>query len=223
MYENNVVQNNTEQNNEIWEKYKETHDINIRNDLIIKYSYIVKCIASQMRGMYKTFADMDDVVNHGIITLIEAIEKFDIDRGIKFETYASIRVKGAIIDFIRKQDWVPRRVRKTAKDIEDTISLLWTELGRKPTEEEIAEKLGISVDELHKNFSETYGFNMLSYEELVYEKLQDIERNSINTGESSSDLPGHDLQKRELKTVIAKSIDGLSEKERIVVSLYYYE
>jgi len=205
-------------NLELFREYKKTKSIEIRNDILLKYTYIANVTASKMRGMTQNFAQVEDMVNQGIITIIDCIDKFEVDKGVKFETYAFLRVKGSIIDFIRKQDWVPRKSRKMAKDIKMAYDLLSTELLREPTDEEICEKLGINIEELQKNYDDIAMGSTLSFEEVIDEsksKKQNVDTISIT--------PEGNVMKKELREQLINGIDTLKEKEKLVVTLYYYE
>ena len=201
-----------------WEEYKSTHNPEIRNKILMAYLYIVKLTAKKMSASYRDRAELDDVVNQGVLALMDCIDKYDFTRGVQFDSYASIRVRGSVIDYIRKQDWVPRGVRKKSIDIENAYMKLQNELGRMPSDAEIAAELGMSVEDMNRVVGEAYSFNVLSFEELLVENASGYKQQSAGL-----DLPEQKLQEEELKTIISKSIDELSEKERTVISLYYYE
>lgn len=204
--------------NELFLEYNKTKDINLRNQILMKYSYIANVIAVQMRGTTSNFAQVEDMVNQGIITLIDCIERFELDKGVKFETYAFLRLRGSMIDFVRKQDWVPRRIRKISREIKEATDKLSNELMRDPTDEEIANELKISVESLNKNYREIATGSTISFENL----LEDHGVNkSIFYDETIS--PENSFIKKELKQKIMDSIDSLNEKERTIVSLYYYD
>lgn len=207
--------------NELWEAYNENRDVSLRNDIVMYYSNLVKLIAQRMRGTYKNYAQLDDAVNQGIIALIDAVEKFDASRGFKFETFASIKVKGAIIDFIRAQDWAPRRLRKLSGDLDSTYNELYSELGRQPTHMEIAKKLNITTEQLDRVMESTYNFNLLSYEEVVWQKMSAM--GNEPTTDNVEESPERRLMEKELREQLGSAIDALNERERTVVSLYYYE
>ncbi|MEG1449021.1 MAG: FliA/WhiG family RNA polymerase sigma factor [Oscillospiraceae bacterium] len=201
-------------------KYQENKDIEIRNKIVMEYSYIAKTIAIQMRGIYSQYAQLDDIVNQGIVTLIECVDKFDISKEVKFETYASLRIRGTIIDYVRKQDWVPRRVRKNTKDVEEVYTALSNRLMREPTTKELAEGLGISEKQLDKIMSENQGAAMMSFEGV----LQDIQMYFMKNSEvCDEDDPERKILKTELHKVLKETIRSLNEKEQLVISLYYYE
>jgi len=205
---------------QMWEQYAATRDQGLRNDIVLSYSNLVKAIALRMRGVYKNYAQLDDVVNQGIIALIDAVEKYDPERGIKFETFASIKVKGSIIDFIRTQDWIPRRLRKLSGDLEATHSRLCSELGRQPTHAELAKEMGLSVERLDRVMEQTHNFNVLSYEEVVWQKLSSVGEIGDDATQES---PEGNLMENELHSQLAGAIDKLNDRERTVISLYYHE
>ena len=203
--------------NEIWDRYRETKNINLRNKILTSYLYIVTINAKRMSAIYKDKAELEDIVNHGVIALIECIERFDRSRGVQFDTFASIRIRGSIIDYLRKNDWIPRDIRRMSIQIENAYMELQTLLNRPPTDEEVAESIGLELNDFHKIISQTNGFFTLSYEELLNESY------SFKEPESSIKAPEQNIQEEELKSIIASSIDKLDEKERLIVSLYYYE
>ncbi len=207
---------------ETWQQYRHTKDPALRNEIAMHYSYIVKYIVIKMGGMFRSVADQDDLINEGIVALMDAVERYDMDREVKFETYASIRVKGAIIDYIRKQDWVPRRVRKNARNLENAISTLWAEFGRQPTDEELANYLGISTDELHANMAQTHNASIVSFEELLEEGVAGAEIAAANMS-AVADAPEEALFSNEFKEVLTKTIEQLPDKEKLVVAMYYFE
>ncbi|WP_283607290.1 sigma-70 family RNA polymerase sigma factor [Faecalispora anaeroviscerum] len=206
---------------DLWEEYFQNKEEDVRNMLVIHYGYIVKCIALKTVGAYQHFTYMDDLVNEGLIALLDAVEKFDPDKRVKFETYASIKVRGAMIDYIRKQDCFPRRLKRIAKNISDAENALSYELGRYPTENEMAEHLSVSVGEYQKMQAETCALSMLSFEEMIYEKGVEDVRFSVS-GDSIQG-PEQVVAEKELQVVLAEYIDKLNEKEKMVISLYYKE
>lgn len=200
------------------EKYSLTKDVNVRNEIVLLHMDIVKYVALSLRNIYAKYADFDDVVNEGVLALMNAVETYDIEKGVKLETYANIKIRGAIIDFVRKQDFVPRQTRKFNKDLSEAFSILNNELSRTPTNEELAEYLDISLEKLEKGMADATGTITLSFEELLYEDNFD---GANNSGRSS--YADYRMYEKELKKVVAEAIDSLKEKERTVVSLYYYE
>ena len=219
----NTEERHVDANALLWEEYEKKRSRELRNELVVKYTDLVRFIALRMRGTYKNYAQLDDVVNQGIIALIDAVEKFDISRNIKFETFASIKIKGAIIDYIRAQDWVPRRLRKASVDLDVASNKLYTELGRQPTHDELAAEMKLTSEQLDNVMQQTYSFNLLSYEDVVWQKMSNVGTVYDIASDSASDAPDHRLMENELREQLAKSVDALSERERTVISLYYYE
>jgi len=202
--------------------YQENRSVEIRNRLILHYSYIARSTAMQMRGIASNYAQVEDIVNQGVLTLIDCIEKFDLEKGVKFETYAFMRIRGSVIDFIRKQDWLPRRVRKTAKDIDRAYDELSNRYMREPSASEIAQHLQMSEEALSKHYSEISNSVLLSFEGVVQNTLQmDFSEESSTAGEDSQ--PESHVFRQEMKEVLAGAVSELTEKEQTVLSLYYYE
>lgn len=202
---------------ETWDKYHQTKNIGIRNKILIHYLYIVTINAKKMSAVYKNKAELEDIVNQGVIALMECIDRYDWRRGVQFDTFASIRIRGSIIDYIRKQDWIPRDIRKTSILIENMRTELQATLNRAPTDEEVAESIGIGMGEYQKIISQFHSFSVLSFEELLNDA------SGLKESVSFIKAPDQEMQDQELKAVIAQSIDELNEKERLIVSLYYYE
>lgn len=205
---------------ELWLLYSRTRRPDVRDELIRHYSYLVRCIARKIVGHYEYFSELEDLVSEGLIALMDSVQKFDLSKNVKFETYASIRIRGAMIDYIRRQDCFPRRLKKMAKQLSEADEALCSKLKREPTDAELADYLNMSEDEYGKILAETCTMNMLSFEELIYEK------GSENlTLRMSGDSPGPEqsIAEKELQTVLAENISRLDEKEQIVISLYYRE
>lgn len=195
--------------------YQQSGDIALRNQIVLNNMGLVRSCAMSMRNMYVKFGDTDDVVNEGVIALMDAIESFDPSKGAKFETYASLKIRGAIIDFLRRQDWIPRNVRKFARTLDKANSMLYNLNGRAPTTAELAEHLGLDEDKLLKQMAECSCTITLSFEELLYED---------NIDEPAIDVPSDSgLLRDEMSREIANAIDTLKDKERQVVTLYYYK
>lgn len=205
-------------NDDIWQKYKKTRDRNLKQLLIEEYVYLVKIIAGRMYNYYGLKIEYDDLVGFGVIGLIDSIDKFDIDKNIKFETYAQIRIKGAIIDNIRKLDWIPRSLRKKSKEIQNGLVSLENKLGRVPTNEELANYLNISLKEVEDTLADTASFNVTSLEELL-----------INQGEyfiddsKGKETPENIFEEKEICKILGDIIDELPKNQKTVISLYYYE
>ncbi len=195
--------------------YRQSGDIAVRNDIVLKNMGLVRACAMSMRNMYIKFGDVDDVVNEGVLALMDAIDSFDETRGAKFETYASLKIRGAIIDYIRKQDWVPRNVRKFAGALDKAYGMLYNLNGRAPTTAELAQHLGMDEEKLLRRMSESSCSITLSFEELLYE-------DNFNEPQTA-DNGDAELLREEMSVVIAKAIDELRERERQVITLYYYK
>ncbi len=202
----------------LWIEYVENKDKEIKKILIENYITLVKIIAGRMYNFYGSKIEYDDLLGYGILGLIDSIDKFDITKNIKFETYAQIRIKGAIIDNIRKLDWIPRSLRKKSKDVQNAIFLLENKLGRSPSNKEISEQLEIPLNELELLLSDISTFNVSSLEEFL-----------VTGGDSSLDIkeerntPEDVFEKKEIKELLAYSINTLSKNEKMVISLYYYD
>ncbi|MCL2693530.1 MAG: FliA/WhiG family RNA polymerase sigma factor [Oscillospiraceae bacterium] len=200
----------------LFQKFKITRDVEMRNELVLIYMPIVKYVALSLRNIYAKYGDLDDVVNEGVIALINAVETFDLERGVKFETYANLKIKGAIIDYVRKQDWVPRQVRKFGRELDETYNELYNELGRSPSNNEIADKMGLTKEKFAKSMADAASTVTLSFEELLYE-------DNFNDRRQMGNEADRGIYDKELKSIMAQAIDGLNPKEKQVISLHYYE
>jgi RNA polymerase sigma factor for flagellar operon FliA len=209
---------------ELWQRYKEDGDERARERLVVAYSPLVKFIAGRMASGLPSHVEESDLISYGLLGLIGAIERFDPDREIKFETYAIARIKGAIIDELRSLDWVPRSVRARAREIERAIVELERTLMRAPTDEEIAAKVGISEDELEKSLSDISRSSMAALDELWSPQGGGDQVALIDTIEDTTGPdPEFSLEQTELNEALAEAIARLPEREKLVVTLYYYE
>ncbi|MEW6483011.1 MAG: FliA/WhiG family RNA polymerase sigma factor [bacterium] len=208
---------------EQWREYKRTNDPKIREELILKYASLVKYIAGRI-AIGAPNIDYNDLIGYGIIGLIDAIEKFDPNQGFVFQTYASKRIRGAIIDELRALDWVPRLMRKKAKELEDTYIKLEKKYGRPATEEEVCEELEITKEEFNQILLDISGTTIISLDEVWYLGEDNYEILGIDTIQASqSQNPEVIIEKEEVKDILAGAISRLSEKERETIALYYYE
>jgi len=212
-----------------WREYKKTKDIKIRNFFIEKYAPLVKYVVSNMNIYVNDQSDYDDLIGWGIEGLIDAIDRFDPDRGVKFKTYAIIRIRGSIYDKLREMDWIPRSVRQIEKEYQKAVSELQYELGEKPTEEMIAERLGFSLEELKENALKLQNAkNYISSLDNVIFPDSSSSENSI-TLEDVLEVPYEDANpetlaiKNEIIEKIKEAIKELPEKELQVIMLYYHE
>jgi RNA polymerase sigma factor for flagellar operon FliA len=210
---------------EVWADYKSTGSAAARDRLILNYSPLVKYVAGRVSTGLPANIEQADLVSYGIFGLMDAIEKFEIGRGIKFETYAISRIKGAIIDELRAIDWVPRSVRFKAREVEKTLSRLENELHRAPTDAEVAKEMGISVHDLRGIYNQVSFVSLVALDELLSVGADKGDKLSlIDTLEDhSSEDPVAAFEAEEMKRVLAGAINKLPEREKIVVTLYYYE
>ena len=208
----------------LWATFKEDDDADAREQLIINYSPLVKYVAGRLSSSLPQTVDTADLISYGIFGLIDAIEKYDPDRGIKFETYAIARIKGAIIDELRAMDWVPRSVRARARELETAYITLETRLKRVPEDSEVAEEMGISPRELHDILSKLSYTSIVSFEELWVGGDREDRGNAMSVIEDeTADDPVKMFEAEEIKDILASAIERLPERERIVIGLYYYE
>ena len=200
--------------------YKQTGDEELKWPLVLRYEGLIKSAALQIRGVYSSFAQIDDIINEGILTLLWAIDKYDPDKGVKFETYVSKRIRGMVIDLARKQDWIPRNVRKRAKEIDLATAELSSTLGRMPTDGEIAGHLGISQERYQKDAANIALSNVLSLDVLMDTRETAGYPMEVPSSDARSQ-PELVLQEREMQRALAQGIASLRENEQIVLSLYY--
>jgi len=204
----------------LWEDYAKTGSPELREKIILEYAPLVKVVAGRL-SMYLGYnVEYDDLVSYGIFGLIDAIDKFDATKAVKFETYASLRIRGSILDQIRKMDWIPRTVRQRQKQITNAIKEIEMETGKNATDEEIAEKLGITGEEYDEWQSQMKVTNLVSLEEFVEQGSDVADGNGIS---AKIDKPEEAIEKEELKKVLAEALSQLTEKEQKVILLYYYE
>lgn len=211
---------NEESRNKLWEEYTVSKNTKIREKIIIEYSNLVKIVAGRL-SMYLGYnVEYDDLVGYGIFGLIDAIDKFDYSKGVKFETYASLRIRGAILDQIRKMDWVPRTLRLKQKKIDVAYQKLELELGRSATDEEVANELELSLEEFDTWQSQTKVSNLISLDEYL-EQGSEVRMEAHSN--SHFEQPERLIEKQELKDLLIKTLDTLTEKEKKVIICYYYE
>lgn len=204
----------------LWEKYSSEKTADLREQLILEYAPLVKVVAGRL-SMYLGYnVEYDDLCSYGIFGLIDAIDKFDFCKDVKFETYASLRIRGSILDQIRKMDWIPRTVRQRQRDIDKAMHEIEIEKGHPATDEELAAKLGISGDELNDWQSQLKVTNVISLNEFMESGAEvPNERNLASHFETPEEV----MDKKELKQKLMESLESLTEKEKQVILLYYYE
>lgn len=204
----------------LWISYQKNPSPELREQLIIEYAPLVKIVSGRM-GMYLgSHVDYEDLVSYGIFGLIDAIDKFDLNKEVKFETYASLRIRGSILDQIRKMDWIPRTIRQKQKQIDEVTKEIEIQNGRMATDQEIAQQLGISEEVFCEWQTQLSVTNVVSLNEFVEqgsEPIMDARHNS------HFDKPETAVEREELKNALIKSLELLTDKEKKVILFYYYE
>ena len=206
-------------NEELLEEYSQTKNHAIKQEIVLRYVYLVKSIAIQFRNVYSNFTQIEDIIDEGIIALMKAVDKYDPSMNTKFETFVSKRLKGLIIDIVRKQDWVPRTIRKDLKDIDEATKVLYERLGRYPKEQEMADYLNISIEKYLKIVGKSNVYNLVSLDYFLDEQSRDgiFEKRLI----SREKLPEEQLESQEIRQVLKDGLLSLKKNEQIVLSLYY--
>jgi RNA polymerase sigma factor for flagellar operon FliA len=210
---------------DVWSSYKKTGDEKARERLVLAYSPLVKFVAGRMSSGLPAHIEESDLISYGLLGLIGAIERFDPDREIKFETFAVSRIKGSIIDELRSLDWVPRSVRAKAREIEAKQTKLEHELGRVPTDREVAEALEMSIDDFQESLLQISNSTVVALDELW--TVSDSSGDQVSLLDTMKDPnavdPARELGVSELKDRLALAISRLPEREKLVIALYYYE
>jgi len=208
---------------QLWTEYKANRDQATRDKLIVQYSPLVKYVAGRVGVGLPRNVEQGDLTSFGVFGLIDAIEKFDPERGYKFETYAIARIKGAILDELRSIDWVPRSVRSKARNLERAIAKLESEHHRPPTDKEVADEMGVSEAQLQTTLSQISFVGVAALDEM----LSGGERGeSVTLGDTVADSgegPVAAYEVEEMRQILAESINGMPEREKVVLTLYYYE
>ena len=204
----------------LWKEYEKNPTQEIREQLIIAYAQVVKLVAGRLSMYLGNNVEYDDLVSYGIFGLIDAIDKFDSAKNVKFETYASLRIRGAILDQIRKMDWIPRTVRQRQRKIDEAMKNIEMRTGKTATDEEIAVELGVSEEELLNWQSQLKVTNVVSLTE--FEELGQ-EPAFSSAAKNRFAQPEEVVEEAELKKKLIESLELLTEKERTVIELYYYE
>ena len=204
----------------MWKAYGAHKSPEIKEKLILAYAPLVKYVAGRLVMHIGAHVDYDDLISYGIFGLIDAIDKFDPEKNVKFETYASLRIKGSIIDSIRKLDWVPRTLRQRNKQFEQAYAKLEEDFGREPTETELAEKLSLSLEETQELMRKSTVLSLISLDDYLEQNYETaFPANMV----SPVDTPEAHMDKQELHQILTQTIEKLSEKEKKVVTLYYFE
>jgi RNA polymerase sigma factor for flagellar operon FliA len=204
----------------VWQTYVINKNPSTKEKLIIHYAPLVKFVAGRLVMHIGQHVEYDDLIGYGVFGLIDAIEKFDIEKGVKFETYASLRIRGAIIDNIRKLDWVPRTLRQKNKQVDQAFSQLEEQLGRTPTDQELADKLALTLEETQDLMRKSSVLGLVSLDDYLE---QNYETSFNNLTSTQQDSPESHAEKSERQNMLADAINKLSDKEKLVVTLYYFE
>jgi RNA polymerase sigma factor for flagellar operon FliA len=208
-----------------WVRYKRNRESAARDELILEYATLVKYVAGRLNVGFRNRVELDELVSYGVFGLLDAIEKFDPSRGIKFETYAVVRIRGAILDGLRSMDWVPQSIRNKSREIERTYARLEHEMGRSVNDQEVAAAMNITLGEYNQLLQD------ISYTSVSY--LEDVWAGDSGSGDSVRILdtiedtrvedPLQNLEKEEAKQVLTEALERLPEREKLVITLYYYE
>ena len=208
----------------LWAEYKESGRRELRDQLIVHYSPLVKYVAGRVAVGLPQNVEQADLVSYGIFGLIDAIEKFDLDRGFKFETYAIARIKGNILDELRSIDWVPRSVRAKARALEKAYAKLESTLHRTPSDSELAEELDVTEDQLQNTLSQISFVGLVALDEML--SVSGERGESVTLGDTIADAgegPMAAYEVEEMRHILADAINRLPEREKVVLTLYYYE
>jgi RNA polymerase sigma factor for flagellar operon FliA len=208
-----------------WTEYKSVGAISARDRLILHYSPLVKYVAGRVAVGLPANIEQADLISYGIFGLIDAIDKYELSRGIKFETYAISRIRGAIIDELRAIDWVPRSVRFKAREVEKAYTSLENKLKRPPSDAEIAQEMGVSLDELNNIYTQLSTVSLVALDELMTVEGDRGDRLSLveTLEDTRTTSPTDAFETEEMKGILTEAINRLPEREKIVVTLYYYE
>jgi RNA polymerase sigma factor for flagellar operon FliA len=203
------------------QQYIDNNDLKIRNEIALGFSYVAEKVAKRFTSLANANMSVEDMVNHGMLILLDSIDRFDPVRNDNFEAYAYMRIRGGIIDVIRKNDFLPKRVRTIEKEIRSIRSDLIAELGREPSEKEIAEKIGLDEEDFQKDLVAISSASFISFDEYVYQLS--ASEGSLQEHISTEYLPEEMFDKKELKKILTEAISNLTDKEKSVIAFHYYE
>jgi len=204
----------------LWDEYASSGKSSVREQLIMEYSYIVKFVAGRLSVYFGMNVDYDDLVGYGILGLIDAIDRYDVSKGVKFETYASVRIRGAIIDNVRNMDWIPRSLRQKSKTIERVYWELESELGHPASEKQVADRLGMSLERFNKLVRDINLSTVVSLDDILE---KNFDAKTTGSSINKTEKPEGYMELVEVREVLGKAIGKLPEKERKIITLYYYE
>lgn len=203
-------------------EYQESRSQELRNRLVIRFLPLVRSAAVQLRGMAGSVLQEEDLIDQGVLALMDAMERYDESHGAKFETYAFLRVRGSMIDHIRSQDWVPHRARNFQKKVDEAFSMLANDKMREPEVEEVAAYLNLPVEKVENHIRYMNRATLLSFENVLQDMTGVVAKGELETADRSG-KPEENLFYREFQQTLKDAIDSLGEKERLVIALYYYE
>ncbi|MCL2221148.1 MAG: FliA/WhiG family RNA polymerase sigma factor [Oscillospiraceae bacterium] len=203
---------------QLWIAFKEQGETGAKDELLIHYGYLVKWIVRRMMPKYNDYNEYDDLVSCGMIGLIDAVDKFSLKHEVKFETYAVTRVRGEILDYMRSQDWASPSLRKKITAITNAYEEFEAKNPGQVVDQEVADKVGLPVDQVHKVLNQSHMFNLINFEDALGTGNAEAEIRAVD--EKS---PEDELIEKEKKEILVEVIDSLPEKERMVISLYYYD
>lgn len=202
--------------------YRKNGGQELRNKLIVHYLPIVKSAAAQLRTMAGSLLEQEDLTDQGVLALMECLDRYDPDRGARFETYAFVRVRGAMIDYIRSQDWVPHRARNFQKKVDEAFSILSHEKMREPDVKDVAGYLDLPVEKVENHIKYMNHAAVLSFESVLQDMTAIFAKGELEAGDMDG-KPEESLFYKEMMEMLTAAIDALGEKERLVITLYYYE
>ena len=211
---------NMESIESLWRTYAQTRDAALKEKMILEYTPLIKIVVAKLAVHIGAHVEYEDMLSYGVFGLMDAIDKFDIDKGVKFETYASLRIRGAIIDHVRQLDWVPRALRQKNKLLDQAYTELEARLGREPTDAELAVRLGLSAKELDELIRSASVVSLVSLDDYLH---QNHEMPFGGTAHGEGETPEGAYEQQEMKKMLEESIGRLTEKEQRVVTLYYFE
>jgi RNA polymerase sigma factor, FliA/WhiG family len=202
----------------LWKEYKTTGSPDLKNEITMHYLWLINSIVRRMMPKYGKFNEYDDLINCGVLGLMDAVEKFDLGHGVKFEAYSALRIKGEILDYMRSQDWAPPSMRKKISAISKLYEQAENDKSIYDVDGFVAEHMEMSGEQVQKVLAQSHMFNVMSFEDSIA-SIQAVNSTPID----DESLPERQLMKKELKQALVETIDTLGEKERLVVTLYYYE
>jgi len=202
----------------LWNEYKKEGSSAAKDRLLLYYTWLVRLAVRRLLPEYNNCAEYEDYISSGVIGLISAMERFDMSVGVKFETYAMTRIRGEILDYMRAQDWAPTTLRKRINEINRTYAELEAKNNGLPTDQMVADELGLTLQQVQKAQSQTHMFTIMNFEEAVVSS-----RNSEDADAATEETPESVYLEKERKAILAEMVDKLPERERLVITLYYYE